>query len=117
MSKVLDESTISLFNDGRNYIASIKKFRFAIYIPIFILMLVSSLILFRSWTKRIRLMSAYLIIGSFIILAALNIGYHIVAKSLIEEASIENMADSNDQASSGSNNKKNFKIICKLKVT
>ena len=47
----------------------------------------------------------------------LNFTSNLSAKSLIEEASIENMADSNDQASSGSNNKKIFKIICKLKVT
>jgi type IV pilus assembly protein PilN len=47
----------------------------------------------------------------------LNFTSNLNAKSLIEEASIESMADSNDQASSGSNNKKNFKIICKLKVT
>ena len=47
----------------------------------------------------------------------LNFTSNLNAKSLIEEASIENMSDSNDQANSGSNNKKNFKIICKLKVT
>ena len=47
----------------------------------------------------------------------LNFTSNLNAKSLVEEASIENMSDSNDQTSSGSNNKKNFKIICKLKVT
>ena len=89
MAKVVDENTISLFNDGRNYVASMKKFRFVIYVPIFILMLVSSLILFRTWTKRIRLMAIYLIIGSFIILASLNVGYYVVAKSIIEDTKTE----------------------------
>ena len=89
MAKIVDKNTISLFNDGRSYVASMKKFRFVIYVPIFILMLVSSLILFRTWTKRIRLMSVYLIIGSFIILGSLNIGYYVVAKSIIEDTKTE----------------------------
>ena len=47
----------------------------------------------------------------------LNFTSNLNSKSLIEDASIENMEDSNDQADAGNNNKKNFKIICKLKAS
>jgi hypothetical protein len=89
----LDRETLDDFDQGRDYFSLAQTFRYLIYIPALLVLVLVGLLGGRTWSSRIRWAASFLVIAAAIIFVAFGPVYTFVVEPLLDDAKEEALAD------------------------
>ena len=88
-----DQETLDDFDQGRDYFSLARTFRYLIYVPALLILMLVGLLGGRTWSSRIRWAASFLVIATAIIFIAFGPVYTFVGEPYLDDAKEEALAD------------------------
>ena len=91
--KEFDQETLDDFDRDRDYFSLAQAFRYLIYVPALLVLVLVGLLGGRTWLSRIRWAASFLVIATAIIFIAFGPVYRFVGEPRLDDAKEEALAD------------------------
>ena len=86
--ELTDQQALDDFDQGRDYLSLARTFRYLIYVPALLVLVLVGLLGGRTWSSRIRWAASFLVIATAIIFIATGPVYSFVGDSLLDDAAL-----------------------------
>ena len=88
-----EEGTLDDFDQGRDYFSLAQTFRYLIYLPAVLILVMVGILGGRNWTSRIRWAASFLVIAAGIVFIVFGPVYNFVGEPRLDDAKEETLAE------------------------